>query len=351
LSGAPLPFVHLDVNWSVNWLRNVQPMRHELVSRGIPFGVIYNGFWEDITDADWVRDTIRHFVRYEIHTGVTPDHVVFQTWDKHPTHALPETSPAAMTYEVDSYFRQRTQVSLQSGAGQASGDLRNRATDEPIGGAAVTIGRLALSGPGVVAAYILTGTVPDGAAQALLQICVNECGLPTPLAPNDMNFYSYRYTDTANTAFQNFANGLDGWGIESDAGATASVQLASDATGKSLVFQATAAQQTFVNSSPFTVTPGSAFTMRMRARVSPASAGSGVFALIFLFNGVEQGDLAPRMTVPFAAAPAIVATTQTDADGHYGVALPAPTVAGTFQLQANFAGSSTLWPAFANVKE
>ena len=101
LSGAPLPFFHLDVNWSVLWLPDVEAMRHELVSRRIPFGIIYNGYWEDITDADWVRDTITHFTRYETLTSVTPDDVVFQTWDKHPTRALPETSPAAMTHEVD----------------------------------------------------------------------------------------------------------------------------------------------------------------------------------------------------------------------------------------------------------
>jgi hypothetical protein len=351
LSGAPFPFVHLDVNWSVNWLPDVQSMRRELASRRIPFGMIYNGFWEDITDADWVSDTIRHFVKYETQTGVTPDHVVFQTWDRHPTRALPETSRAAMTHEVDSYFRQRTRVSLHTEQTQATGELRNRETHEPISGAEVTIGRLALSGPGVVATYAVTGTVPTGATQALLQICVNECGLPTPPAPNDMNFYSYRYTDSANTAFQNFARGLDGWGIENDAGATASVQLASDATGKSLLFQATAAQQTFVNSSPFAVNPGSTFTMRMRARVSPTSAGSGVFALIFLFDGVERSDLAPRMTVPIAPAPEVVGTAQTDADGHYSVPLPAQTVAGKFQLQAKSAGSITLWPAFAGVPE
>jgi hypothetical protein len=321
------------------------------VSRRIPFGMIYNGYWEDITDADWVRDTITHFTRYETRTEVTPDHVVFQTWDKRPTHALPETSAAAMTYEVDSYFRPRTRISLETERARAAGKLRNRETDEPIGGAEVTIGRLALSGPGVVATYTVTGTVPTGATQALLQICVNECGLPSPPAPNDMNFYSYRYTDSANTAFQNFASGLNGWGIESDAGATASVQLVSGATGRSLLFQATAAQQTFVNSSPFAVKPGSAFTMKMQARVSPASAGSGVFALIFLFNGVERGDLAPRMTVPIAAAPAVVGTAQTDADGHYSVALPAQTVPGKSELQARFAGSRTVWPAFAGVSE
>jgi hypothetical protein len=107
-----------------------------------------------------------------------------------------------------------------------------------------------------------------------------------------------------------------------------------------------AAQQIYVNSTAFTVKPGSAFTMTMRARVSPASADSGNFALFFFPPG---GVASTVTTVAIAAAPTIVATAQTDADGHYSVALPAPTVAGKFQLQAKFAGSQTLWPAFAGV--
>jgi hypothetical protein len=232
VSGAPFAFFHLDVNWALDWVPHVEAMRHELESRHVPFGMIYNGYWEDNADADWVRDAIAHFTKYETQTGVTPDHVVFQTWDHHPLHALPETSPAAMTYDVDRYFRQRTHVSLHVEQSQASGELRNRETHIPIGAAEVTISRLPLSGPGDIATYTMTGTVPTGATQAVLQICVNECGVPLPPVPNDMNFYSYRYVDQANTASHNFARGLDGWGIENDAGATASVQLVSDSTGK-----------------------------------------------------------------------------------------------------------------------
>jgi hypothetical protein len=162
-----------------------------------------------------------------------------------------------------------------------------------------------------------------------------------------MNFYSYHYVDQANTAAQNFARGLDGWGIENDAGATASVQLVSDSTGKSLLFHATPAQQIYVNSQSFTVKPGSEFTMTIRARVSPASADSGNFALFFFPpDGVSPSSVA---TAPIAAAPTIVATTQTDADGRYSVSVPATAVPGKFQLQARFAGSQTLWPAFAGV--
>jgi hypothetical protein len=142
--GAPLPFVHLDVNWSLDWVPHVEAVRHEMVSRHIPFGMIYNGYWEDITDADWVRDAIAHFTKYETQTEVTPDHVVFQTWDHHPLHALPETSPVAMTYDVDSYFRQRTHVSLHAEQSRASGELRNRETHTSIGAAEVTISRLPL---------------------------------------------------------------------------------------------------------------------------------------------------------------------------------------------------------------
>ncbi len=63
---------------------------------------------------------------------------------------------------------------------------------------------------------------------------------------------------------------------------TASVQLGSDASGPYLHVSATAAESTFVNSAQFTITPGSAYTLTITARISPDSIGSGYFALIFV---------------------------------------------------------------------
>lgn len=76
------------------------------MDRGIPFGMIYNGL-DRKTDADWMQAAETHFKAYETKTGITPDQVIFQTWESHPTHVLPETDPTALSHLVDAYFSER----------------------------------------------------------------------------------------------------------------------------------------------------------------------------------------------------------------------------------------------------
>jgi uncharacterized protein (TIGR03437 family) len=288
-----------------------------------------------------------HFLDYELHGGVIPDQVTFESWETYPTHLLPETDPDAMTYMVDLYFRQRTGLSLTSAANQASGKLQD-SQGNPIPAVPVAITLQPVSGPGIISTYTLTGTVPAASTnvtQAVMQTCVNECGTA---GSNDMNIYSYHYADSGTTAAQDFSKGLNGWGVEpSSQGGTATVQLASDATGPSLLIQATAAQQTYVNSSVFAVTPGSAFTLTVQARISPASAGTGYFCLVFLIGGKEAGSVAPRVTIPFTPGTSTLGSVETASDGSYSFAFPPQSAVGVLQLQASYPGSDTLWPAYA----
>ena len=108
-AGPPLAFFHCDINWDVfpNWISDVESLRKVLVSRGIPFGMIYNGL-DRKTDADWMQAAEAHFKAYETTTGIVPDQVIFQTWESHPTHVLPETDPTALSHLVDAYFSERT---------------------------------------------------------------------------------------------------------------------------------------------------------------------------------------------------------------------------------------------------
>jgi hypothetical protein len=67
-------------------------------------------------------------------------------------------------------------MSLDAGRAKTAGELLNRETDDRSEGPK----SLAVSGGGVATTYMVAGTVPTRATQALLQICLNECGLPTP---------------------------------------------------------------------------------------------------------------------------------------------------------------------------
>ena len=345
-AGAPLAFFHFDVNYPAypNWVRDVDPLRQALVGRGISFGVIYNGLASK-TDSDWMRAAEDHFVQYEVSGGIKPDHAIFQSWETLPVNVLPETDPNALTYLVNRYSRRRTTLSLTSTATQASGKLLDN-QGNPVASSTVDITLQPATGPGFVSTYTLTGKVPEaatGVTQSLLQICVNECGSQ---GPNDMNFYSYRYVDSGTNATQDLSKGLAGWGVQGLPNRTATVQLASDSTGPSLLIQATPSQQTFVNSSSFSVTPGSTFTLTVQARISPASAGSGYFALIFLVDGKEN-PAAPRATLPFAPGTSRLGSPRTAGDGTYSLAF-SPQPAGSMRLDASFAGSETLWPAIAS---
>jgi hypothetical protein len=77
--------------------------------------------------------------------------------------------------------------------------------------------------------------------------------------------------------------------------------------------------------------------------VPPSSAGSGEFALVFLgANGTEVS----RATVEFAPPTFTLGNGETAADGTYSIAFAPLDLAG-FQLQAAYAGTGALWPAFA----
>src|SRR6266478_4617228 len=97
-AGGPLAFFHFDVNWSVDWRSSVESLRQAVVERGIPFGMIYNGWPSDSSDSEWVNDAEGHFGAYETQGGARPNHVIFQSWDNYPKHLLPETDPTTFTH-------------------------------------------------------------------------------------------------------------------------------------------------------------------------------------------------------------------------------------------------------------
>jgi hypothetical protein len=335
-AGIPFAFFHFDINWQVDWRPNVESMRQVLQHRGIPFGMIYNGWTTDMSDAQWMTDAENHYAEWEAQGGAVPSQVIFQSWYPYPSHALPESDPTALTYLIDSYFRQRTSVTLDVSPSQAAGRLVD-SSGGPIASAPISLTVQATSGPGIEASYVLSGTVPPSITQAVIQICVNLCG---DVGTTDMNVYSFQYQGSGGAIHLNFANGLSGWGV--DGNGTAVVQPAADANGASIQISATDTEQTFVNSGPFAVTAGDSYSLTIEARVSPSSAGSGHFAVVFLgANGTEVS----RDTLNFAAPILTLGSAQTASDGTYAIPFT-PLNAGEFQFQAGYAGTSALWPAF-----
>jgi uncharacterized protein (TIGR03437 family) len=285
-----------------------------------------------------MNDAENHYADWEAQGGVIPSHVIFQSWYNYPRYVLPESDPTALTYLIDSYFRPRTSLSLNISSSQAAGVLLD-SQGAPVASAPVTLTAQATTGSGTVANYVLTGTVPPSTTQAVVQICVNACG---DVGATDINVYSFQYAGSAGQTALNFANGLAGWGV--DGSGTAVVQPAVDANGASIHITSTAAQQTFVNSSPLTVIPGDNYNLSIQARVPPSSVGSGQFALVFLGAG---GTEVSRATLNFAPPTLTLGSAQTAADGAFSIPFSLLIPAG-FQSQVAYPGTGDLWPAFAS---
>jgi hypothetical protein len=81
-----------------------------------------------------------------------------------------------------------------------------------------------------------------------------------------------------------FSSGAQSWGLGGQAVLTASDR----GTGLRVVVQASTSQQASLTSAVFPVDPGSAFLAGFDARVSPSSAGSGYFTVIFLAGRIPR---------------------------------------------------------------
>lgn len=335
-SGRPLAFFHADINWGIHYGDAIARARQLARERGIPFGVIYNGWHTDRSDAEWTASGMRNYASVEL-GAEPPEQAIFQSWDHYPERVLPETSPSSFTYLVNSYFRTRTAMAVAAGNGIAHGVLED-AAGNPLSGRQVKLSAQPVDGRGVAGIYTLSGTVPLETVRALIQVCINQCG---EAGTNDMSLYSFGYFDTGGRfAGRGFAEGWSRWGT--DATGTASLVIGSDAQGSvALHTSATASQRTYINSVPFSVTPGASFSLTIRARISPASVGSGSFSLIFLKDTEHS-----RKSLAFQPALLSLGSGTTGADGSYRIAYAVP--AGAMAVRAEYAGDAQYWPALAS---
>lgn len=343
LAGAPMAFFHVDADWTVpNWQAAVTAIRPVAAQRGIPFGMVYNGFLTNESDVAWMGAAEDHFIDYEIRNGnPPPDQVNFQSWNPHPTHVLPETDPTAFTYLIDRYFRTRTQVTLARAGTNLNGKLSTGGTGIP--GASIQVTAQPMSGSSAITTYTITGTVPSAARTAIVGARINsECYSCN--GNTDLSVYAFQYNETPPATASktwDFNSGLLGWlygpGLEAyDPGPAPYTQ--------GLRITAQPGQAKGLNSNAIAVTAGAQFTLKVTARVSPLSVGSGYFTLIwFDVNGNEPS----REIIMFQPQTITVGSPATAADGSFsiGTALD-PNI---YQFTAAYGGSSTQWPSMAKL--
>lgn len=154
-----------------------------------------------------------------------------------------------------------------------------------------------------------------------------------------MTLYSFTYFDSGGRIGSfGSADGWTRWGV--DPAGTASVSVAPEGAYTAMHTSATRSQRTFINSMPFEVTPGSRFSMSIKARISPDSAGSGTISVIFL----RETEVS-RTSLLFQPATIKLGSAVTAADGSYRIRYATP--AGRHLLRAQYEGSAQYWPAQA----
>jgi len=348
VTGSYLPFFHLDLDFSQpDWPDAAKELETFARQRGIEFGIIYTGDHSDLSDGEWVAHAEERMVTYEAKTGGRPDHVIFQSWQDHPDHCLPETDPTTFTYLINRYFRTRTKMSLSIGPSQnrslvASGVLTDQA-GLPLPGAPVKLSVTPLDGPGQFAEYSISGIVPNGAKEADVGFRINtECGCA---GTSDFVLYEVRYVEDGKAANRvpngNFFRELEGWGFWGNG--SARLEPSDRYTGQMLHVKASPKESAAINSARFPVTAGETYTLTFAARVSPRSVGSGYFDLVFLAPPEIM-----RETIPLRPAAILIATPSTDEVGTYHFILKELPF-GTQLLEAEFPGDDVYWPAYVDV--
>lgn len=338
-AGEDFDFVHLDLNFArPDWPEATLEIERYLHDRGIEFGMIYFGNWEDRSDAVWLGRVEDRFTTYEL-LGGRPDHAIFQSWHPYPQRILPETDPSAFTAIIHRYLRPRTELTLEVTSALTAAGTLTMSDGTPVSGAQVDVATVASDSSGVWHEYSVAGVVPDGAVVADLGYRVNtECACS---GEADFTLGAVRYSEDGVDRPLTDAMLPPGsyewsvWGIAVQGADQAGLHVTADA-----------GQDAAANSPRFSVTPGANYTATFVARVAPVSLGSGYFA-IFVSDGRTE---LTREMVPLSAAVVPIGSAVTDAAGRYELAIDAGTsVTGT--VRASYGGGTEAWPARADVRQ
>jgi len=104
-SGTPFPFFFADIDFTnPSWATLVKTLELQTRAEGSRFGIIYIGDQLDTSDAQWTGKVVARFTAYEGAAGGRPDYALFQSWQPHPLHNLPETDATTFTGAIDAYL-------------------------------------------------------------------------------------------------------------------------------------------------------------------------------------------------------------------------------------------------------
>lgn len=306
--GLPLAFFHSDVYWQVTGSTAQLPqLQSYLHGQGIPFGIIYDGDFND-SAVQWTTAAEQRFANFETNPQALPDDAIFESWEPEPLYALPETRPGTMTYLVDRYMAAETALDAKKTATGFVGSLTSGG--HPVPGAQISAYAIDDGTLNITTNASLTNAVPTGAVDAVVALRINtECNCN---APADILLSPTQYVDeTANTTVTTTV--------------VPPTQNIVVPTGQSLA----------VNSAPFAVTPGDVFSFSAPMQLPYSSNNSGYVAIVFLDgSGAEIG----RLDLPFQAGQRLIWANTTNRSGQFTITAKPPSSITRF----DFMGSGSL---------
>ena len=336
-TGRPVRFLHTDVAWRTpGWPESLKIARTFAHDSDLRFGVIYNGDGQDKTDAAWVADAISHFVRLESRADRIPDNALFQTWDRHPTHALPETSNDTLSHVMASYLRPRTDLTLHRTSNTVRGQLTTK-PDLPVASAKVVLVRKGLNLDQPLPTHVDSGTVPAGARSAIIGVRINtECFCR---GYNDISIGAITYSEENGVALERYdlAKAVLPRARRPLGGISIDIETVGDQ--RMVRIRVLPDQHFGINSPPFAVTPGRTFKFEVPLGSVSATGLYGAVILIWL-DKHEKGIGRAITTLSPEDNATEIAATKTGEDGKFS--LVPPTTAGRSVLSVKVIGSEHL---------
>ncbi|GGF18541.1 hypothetical protein GCM10011611_25520 [Aliidongia dinghuensis] len=302
-TGERLAFLHADVAWSELAMRNLPPLAAGLRQRQVPFGIIYNADADVGSDVEWTRSAVDHVAEIETALGIHPDAAIFQTWTRYPTRVLPETQPGTLMGVPLQYLRPPSSLSLSRSGDGISGTLSGP-DGAPMADAAIRLTAVDVAGRAWPTSRSLSGTVPEGAATAVVGIRVGVEGACDCAGPTAVILGGLHYREQGRPAQD-----------------VSPVTLpVADAPMSLRTLVVVPGRTQAPNLKQFPVTPGASFSFEAWIAAPEAAERSGYATVVFLD---AQGKGLLRRNLWFEPAVGSLGSVATDARGRFHLAWPA----------------------------
>ena len=343
--GKPLAFFDADVDWnSRTTTDDLVALRQMLKTEQVPFGIIYDGDNQNLSDSSWLTTARYHIALAEAAVGA-PDIVLFQSWCPYPKKLLPETDMDAFTSLINFYFGERTILTASTADGAVCGELKS-ACGKRLANERVAVSIHYRSATGAPGTTMVRGQIAPKAAFAMFEI-VNYQSVPRS---THLRVTNLRFAPDGGDAVTRHFSSTDSLAEWSGSG----MDRVTFDNGDMLI-NVDPSVRLAIDSAPFAIVTGGQYTLQVDATVPFPCEASGSFAVRFLDANKKLISQYPFLepVIPFLAPLIPAGTATTDRNGAWSMQLPPPPSpdAKPFLVVADYAGNAKKWPSSVTITE